>query len=111
MKIERGGMAYFIPQTQTEMVDGVWTGMPHKDLLPTKLKELQDKEAALLIEDLPSDEELLDWAKQEHPVCQQHVQATELREELESAWQEYKALMVSQGVQMGDMPEYGGMAD
>lgn len=109
MEITRGGRVYWGPDALTAMkADGVWGGIDHKKLLPLHIKMLQDQLFDIPVEPMPSDEEMMEFAKLEHPAIKQNQEAEPLRHQIKTAWEEYKALMKTIGLELDAMPEYGG---
>jgi len=71
MRIERNGLVFWAPDDATELVNGQWTPISAGALVPWDLHEARqavaDAQAALdALPDVP-DQELLGWAKANHP--------------------------------------------
>jgi len=88
--------------------DGFYESPHYSELIPAELKILQDQLHDMPIEPMPSDEELMEFARMEHPAVKQNQEAEPIKQQIKDAWDEYVAKMKEAGLVLGDMPEYGG---
>lgn len=111
MIIERQGRTYFAPDDATALqADGTWSSIAHAKLLPIDIKALQDRVVALSGGAVPSDADLLAWAKVNHPAMTGRAQAAVVQATADAAWTNYQTKMKAQGVAVPDVaPQYGGL--